>query len=198
MKLNTLSSIKLLALSACIGILSPGVVWGQATNSAEVTGSVTDPSGAVIPQVSVIVKDLDKNVERTITTNDSGVYDTGPMVPADHYTLTFRKDGFTSVERGPMTLNSGVIGMNVRLTVGQSAQTVAVQDTAAPLLTTTTAEISSTITSETLTDLPQAGESRIGSHFLPFCREREATAATITARIWEACRSTEPCRLPTR
>ena len=168
MKLKTLSLTKVLALSGCFGVLCSGVVWGQATNSAEVTGSVTDPSGAVIPQVTVIVKDLDKNVERTISTNDSGIYDTGPLVPADRYTLTFRKDGFTSIERGPMTLDAGVTGMNVRLTVGQSAQTVAVQDTAAPLLTTTTAEISSTITSETLTDLPQAGGIPDWQSFLTF------------------------------
>src|SRR5437763_8488208 len=45
--------------------------WGQATNSAEVTGSVTDPSGAIVPGVTVTVRDLDKNTERTFTTNDS-------------------------------------------------------------------------------------------------------------------------------
>ena len=55
--------------------------WGQATNSSEVTGSVTDPTGAIVPGVTVTVKDIDKNTERTFTTNDSGVYDTGPLVP---------------------------------------------------------------------------------------------------------------------
>src|SRR6185436_7973451 len=106
---------------------------GQATNSADVTGSVTDASGAVVPGVSVSIQDLDKNTERTITTNTSGVYDTGPLVPADSYKFTFKKEGFTTVQRGPLTLSSGVTGLNIQLTVGQSAQTIVV-DAAAPLL----------------------------------------------------------------
>ena len=61
---------------AIYGCLSAGVAWGQATNSADVTGSVTDPTGGVVPGVTVTVQDLDKNTERIITTNESGLYDT--------------------------------------------------------------------------------------------------------------------------
>src|SRR5258707_11659377 len=106
---------KLLPLYACIICLYPVVVWGQATNSADVTGSVTDPSGAVVPGVTVTVKDIDKNTERTFITNDSGLYDTGPLVPTDHYLITFKKEGFATVQRGPLTLSAGVTGINVQL-----------------------------------------------------------------------------------
>jgi hypothetical protein len=140
--------------------------WGQATNSADVTGSVTDPSGGVIPDVNVSVQDLDKNTERTIITNASGLYDTGPLVPADRYMLVFKKDGFTTVQRGPMTLTTGVTGLNVQLTVGQSSQTVVVQDTAAPLLETSTAEITQTVPQETLAVLPQTGGTPDWQSFL--------------------------------
>src|ERR1700719_2642256 len=78
---------KLLALSACLACICAGTAWGQATNSADVTGSVTDPSGAVIPQVLVTVKDLDKNLEHSLMTNASGIYDTGPLVPSDRYVI---------------------------------------------------------------------------------------------------------------
>ena len=74
---------KLLPLYACMICLYPVLVWGQATNSGDVTGSVTDPSGAVVPGVKVLVKDIDKNTERTFVTNDAGLYDTGPLVPSD-------------------------------------------------------------------------------------------------------------------
>jgi hypothetical protein len=57
-----------------LSVFTACFAWGQATNSAEVTGSVTDPSKAVVPGVTVTVKDLDKNTERTFTTNDSGLY----------------------------------------------------------------------------------------------------------------------------
>jgi hypothetical protein len=56
-----------------------------------------------------------------------------------------------------MTLTTGVTGLNVQLPLGQSAQTVVIQDTAAPLLETTTAELSTTISKEALTTLPQVG-----------------------------------------
>ena len=78
------------ALFGCTALLCAGVAWGQGTNSADVTGSVTDPSGAVVPGVTVTVKDLDKNVERTFITNSSGVYDTGPLVPEDRYIILFK------------------------------------------------------------------------------------------------------------
>jgi hypothetical protein len=149
MKLSLASRI------ATLGCFCVGAVWGQATNSADVTGSVTDSTGGVIPNVTITVQDLDKNTERSLTTNGAGLYDTGPLVPADRYTFVFKKEGFSTVQRGPMTLNAGVIGINVQLTVGQSSQTVVVQDTAAPLLETSTAEISQTVPQETLAVLPQ-------------------------------------------
>ena len=158
---------KLLPLYACMICLYPVVVWGQATNSADVTGSVTDPTGAVVPGVAVTVKDIDKNTERMFITNDSGLYDTGPLVPADHYLITFKKEGFATVQHGPLTLSSGVTGLNVQLTLGQATQQVMVE-TAAPLLETTTAEISQTVAQETLRVLPQTGGIPDWQSFLTF------------------------------
>jgi hypothetical protein len=159
------SFARCIAISSC---LCAGVAWGQATNSADVTGSVTDPSGAVVPDVTVTVQDLDKNTERVIATNGSGLYDTGPLVPADHYKLVFKKDGFTTVQRGPMTLTAGVTGLNVQLTVGQASQTLVIQDAAAPLLETSTAEITQTVPQETLSVLPQTGGTPDWQSFLAF------------------------------
>src|SRR5438067_4713892 len=106
--------------------LSYSMAWGQATNSADVTGSVTDPSGAAVPDVSVTVRDVDKNVEHMIVTNASGLYDTGPVVPTDRYLFIFKKEGFATLQRGPMTLSTGVTGLNVELTLAQSAQQVVI------------------------------------------------------------------------
>lgn len=136
--------------------LSAGMVFGQATNSADVTGTVTDPSGAVIPGVTVTVTDLDKNIQHVYVTNDSGLYDTGPIVPEDNYTIIFKKDGFSRLQRGPMLLHIGQTGLNVRLTVGQATQQVVVNETA-PLLQTTSAEMSATLPDQTLQALPQTG-----------------------------------------
>src|SRR5450755_912839 len=132
--MKTISLGRVFAL--CTGLLCgySGIAWGQATNSADVTGSVTDPTGAVVPGVVVTVKDIDKNTERSFVTNDSGLYDTGPLVPSDQYLITFKKDGFATLQRGPLRLNSGVTGLNVQLTLAQSTQQIMIQETGAPLL----------------------------------------------------------------
>jgi hypothetical protein len=129
--------------SACISlgaVLTTTPAWCQATNSADVTGSVTDPSGSVIPEVTVTIRNVDKNIEHTIVTNASGLYDSGPLVPSDRYVILFKKGGFATMQRGPLTLNAGVTGINVQMSLSQSAQTIIVQDAAgAPLLETATA-----------------------------------------------------------
>ena len=139
--------------------------------------------------MTITVQDLDKNTERTITTNGAGLYDTGPLVPADRYMFLFKKEGFSTVQRGPMTLNAGVIGLNVQLAVGQSSQTVVVQDTAAPLLETSTAEISPDSASGNSRG-PAADRRDSGLAVIPcvpagHARQRRPT---ITTRVWEACR----------
>jgi hypothetical protein len=132
------------------------VAFGQATNSADIRGTVTDSSGAVILGASITVKDVDKGDQHVFTTDGAGIYDTGPLVPDDRYTITYTKEGFASLQRGPMTLRIGVMGLNVQLSVGQTTQQVIVEESA-PLLETTSAEISSTLPSETLQELPQSG-----------------------------------------
>ena len=136
-------------------IASGGVALAQGTNS-DVTGIVTDSTGAVMPGVTVTAKNLDKNTERVIVTNDAGVYSTGPLVSGDNYQITFKKDGFATLQRGPMTLRTGILGMNVELTVAQSSQQVVVESVA-PLLQTTSSEKSATLGSETLTQIPRTG-----------------------------------------
>ena len=54
------------SIALCAIVLMPSLAPGQATNSSDVTGSVTDPSGAVVPDVEITVKDLDKNTDRVV------------------------------------------------------------------------------------------------------------------------------------
>ena len=142
-------------LSVIFAVAAAGA-FGQATNSADVTGTVTDSSGAVIPGVTITIKDLDKGIGRVITTNGVGLYDSGPVVANDKYTITFTRDGFQSLQRGPMLLEVGQVGLNVQLTIGQTTQQVVVNENA-PLLQTTSAELSTTIPTDTLQTLPQSG-----------------------------------------
>jgi hypothetical protein len=143
-------------LPIAVMALYVSVAFGQATNSADVTGTVTDSSGAVVPNVTITIKDVDKGSVRTLTSNGAGLYDSGPIVANDHYTITFNGQGFEPLQRGPMLLEVGQIGLNVQLAVGQTTQQVVVNESA-PLLQTTSAELSTTLSTDTLEALPQTG-----------------------------------------
>jgi len=148
-------NIKISMLAALLALCA-SPAFGQATNSADVTGTVTDTTGAVVPGVTIAIKDIDKGQVRTITSNGAGAYDSGPIVPNDKYTITFSREGFESQQHGPILLQVGQIGLNVQLAVGQASQQVVVNENA-PLLQTTSAELSTTIPTDTLQTLPQSG-----------------------------------------
>ncbi len=154
-----------MCFSAALCALSAAMAFGQATNSADVTGTVTDASGAVVPGVTLTVTDVDKGLKHVYQTNDAGAYDTGSITPEDHYIFVFSKEGFASLQRGPMVLHASRIGMNVQLTVGQATQQIVVNESA-PLLETTSAELSSTLPSETLQTLPQTAGTPDWQSFL--------------------------------
>jgi hypothetical protein len=136
-----------------LGCAGGGALFGQNTNSGDIRGTVTDPTGAVIPGVRVTVKDVDKGVTKTFTTDGAGLYDTGSIVP-DHYLITFTKDGFTTYERGPITLDVSTQTINGQLKVGSQTQRVVVM-TDVPLLSTESGSVETTLTSETMEQLPQ-------------------------------------------
>ena len=132
-----------------------GACLAQNTSSGDIRGTVTDPTGAVIPGATVTVKDVDKDVISTYVSDGAGLYDTGPIVP-DHYLLTFTRDGFKSFVRGPITLGIGINTVNAQLTVGTAAQMIVV-NTDLPLLTTESGAQEGTMEASTMSDLPQVG-----------------------------------------
>ncbi len=137
------------------GVLIGGnrVGFAQSTNSGDVRGIATDSTGAAIPGVTVTAVDTDKNVTTVYTTDATGLYDTGPIV-ADHYLFTFKKDGFKTYVRGPVTVEVGLMTINAQLAVGATNQQVVVT-TELPLLNTESGAVEDTLEAKTMADLPQ-------------------------------------------
>ena len=94
-------------------IFASGACFAQSTNSGDIRGTVTDPSGALIPGVTVTVVNVDTGVSKSFTTNQSGLYDTDSIVTGQ-YTVTFVKDGFEKLVRGPVTLQIGFTAVEWR------------------------------------------------------------------------------------
>jgi hypothetical protein len=129
------------------------ICLAQSTNSGDIRGSVTDPSGALIPGVTVTVLNVDTGVSKDFTTNQDGLYDTSSIVTGS-YTLTFKRDGFDTLVRGPVSVEVGFTTVNGQLQVGSAKQTVTVSADV-PLLQTETAEQSTTLEAKSMAQLPQ-------------------------------------------
>ncbi|HWD98784.1 MAG TPA: TonB-dependent receptor [Bryobacteraceae bacterium] len=143
------SSLRRIAL---FGLCFAGACLAQNTNSGDIRGIVTDPTGAVVPGAAVTLLDLDTGVARQLTTNAAGLYDAVSILPG-RYRITFEKSGFQKVVRDGIVLSVGAISVDAQLPVGAAQQQVVVTEEA-PLLKTETAEQSSTAAFSTLQEMP--------------------------------------------
>ena len=141
-------------------ILGSGACFGQSTGSGDIRGTVTDTTGALIPEVTVTVLNVDTGVSKVFTTNDAGLYDTNAIVTGS-YTVTFAKAGFEKIVRGPVTVQVGLTTVNGELKVGAETQEVTVTADV-PLLKTESSEQSTTLEAKSMAQLPQiAGGSGV-------------------------------------
>lgn len=123
------------------------------SDRATMTGTVTDSSGGVIPDVSVIAINVDTTVETSGATNDVGLFRILNL-PVGQYRLSFKKDGFQTLERTGITLTvSQVAEINVTMKVGAVAQLVEVK-AEAPVLQSQTNDMGSTMSLQTYRALP--------------------------------------------
>ena len=123
------------------------------TTSGQLTGTVFDPAGAVVPGASITATKQDTGVASTTTSTSAGEYRINNLL-AGKYDLTVTASGFTKSElKGvDVTLNQ-VATANISLQVGQSTQTVEVSAEGA-VIDTTTAQLQNTYTAEQLATLP--------------------------------------------
>jgi hypothetical protein len=148
----------LLAVLASLGLFfsAPGA-WAQF--SGTVTGTVADPTGAVVPKAEMkLVNDATGQIS-SATTNASGVF-IFPSLSPGNYHLTSTAKGFGAVTVPVVLETNQVMNVPIKLTVGSAAETVKVT-TQSPLLDTADDRIQETISTRTLSDLPLAGENMI-------------------------------------
>ncbi len=110
-----------LALIAC---LTAGA-WAQSIVSGDITGTVTDPSGAVVPGAKVTLSNNDTGQSQSGTTNSTGVY-RFPLLKPGRYTIKVDQSGFGTVTQGAFVAVGSVTRADVKLAVGSQAQTVEV------------------------------------------------------------------------
>src|SRR6202051_5107710 len=88
-------------LGACLLLLVVGL--DAQTTTGEITGTVTDSTGAVVPGATVTVTNLTTNTRRSVQTNAAGVYSL-PALPPGTYSLRTEMQAFDAQVRNDITL----------------------------------------------------------------------------------------------
>jgi hypothetical protein len=141
-----------------IGVLLSGhLIFAQVTTGT-ISGVAQDASGAVIPGVSVTVRNVDTGTARTVISDERGRY-IAPDLPLGNYEVEGQLAGFQTEVRKGITLTVGREAVvNLALQVGQLSDKVTITGEA-PLVESTTATLSSLVDERTIRDLPLNGRS---------------------------------------
>jgi hypothetical protein len=122
------------------------------------TGTLSDQSGAVVPNAKVTATNTGTNVTYTATSNDAGVYNL-LFLPVGSYNLAAEVKGFKKSTTGPFGLQvNQTARVDFKLEVGETTQSVEVT-TAAPVLQTESTQTGESLQTKQLTELPLKGRN---------------------------------------
>ncbi len=143
----------LAVLITTIGLAFPSNLHAQSkSTTASLSGTVTDPSGARVPNATVKLTDPENGTVRTSAASATGEFSFALLLEGS-YTLEVSAPGFKTTKQNGIVLSPGdSVAENLTLTIGASEQ-VSV-NSSGPLLQTQDADISTEITSKQLEELP--------------------------------------------
>src|SRR5579863_5127397 len=126
--------------------------------TADILGTVTDPTGDVLPNASISLTNLGTNEVRTGQSNRSGDF-IFTLLPVGHYSLTVKASGFQASVTKDLAVEAGDRARaDAQLQVG-SESTVVEVTASTPLLQADSATVSSTVTAKAVQDLPLNGRN---------------------------------------
>ncbi|MFN7934739.1 MAG: TonB-dependent receptor [Bryobacteraceae bacterium] len=151
-KLTVTRKLILAVLIAVAGVLLPTATNAQVSTAA-LNGTVTDSTGAIVPEAALILRNTQTGVETRTTTNAQGVYVILNILPGK-YVLEAGKQGFSSsrMEEFALVVNQRSV-FDFHLEVGKVQEAVTVEAVGAQLQSAT-AELGSVLTRQQVVDLP--------------------------------------------
>ena len=143
-----------LTLMACF----MGLTMSAQSTTAEITGSVHDPSGAIVPNAEVIVTNKGTSETRKTTSAGDGLF-TVNLLPPGSYNVTVHSPGFKAFQVSELTLLAGDSPrVDAKLAIGETSQTVIVEATT-PLLQSDSSTLQSSVGLVAVQDLPLNGRN---------------------------------------
>ena len=136
-----------------------GSLYGCVGARREVTGRVTDPTGAVVPSAEVTVLNVATGVHYPAHTNHDGYFSVTPLDPGQ-YQVEAKAAGFKlAVRKGIMLQVEQVARIDFKLELGNVTEQVEVSGTA-PLVESETSSIGQVINNKSIVEMPLNGRSR--------------------------------------
>jgi hypothetical protein len=153
------TSLSLFAvLIAGLFALFPALTARAQVVGGTISGTVSDPTGAVIANAAVLVHNEETGNERHLTTGTDGRY-SAPSIPVGTYSVTAKASGFGDESRTGVPLSVGQSQLvNLTLTLGGLAQTVTVKDEPA-IINISTQQIAGLVDARQVKELPLNGRS---------------------------------------
>jgi outer membrane receptor protein involved in Fe transport len=149
----------------CLATVCAGLLLGQ-SDRATITGTVTDPTGAAVPNVRVIATAVATNLTNETRTSAEGVY-TIPYLVLGTYQITAEAQGFKRAVRTGVVLTGGAtVRADLMMEIGAVTEQVEVQ-AVAPQLKQDSAEISQQVSASVILQLP-LGQTNAGRNILSF------------------------------
>lgn len=136
-------------LAVALLILASGsAVWSQSVQGV-ITGTVTDPTGAVVPNAAVTITNVDTNISQNTTTGSDGSYRFS-LVPPGTYTVEIKAANFAAVRASGLVVEaSQIVPYNVKLELAKAQQVIEVTEQA-PLVQTATSDLGFQVDSSTI------------------------------------------------
>ncbi|HKQ75399.1 MAG TPA: TonB-dependent receptor [Blastocatellia bacterium] len=150
--MRTTSKVSLLALSLTLWVALGATAYGQAVYGS-VFGTVTDSSGAAVPNATVTITNTGTNVSETTKTNESGNYNQTRLNPGT-YRIKVEASSFKSAVIETVVVNVDTSStVNITLQAGQVTEQITITADA-PLLKTDRADVATTFEARQISDLP--------------------------------------------
>jgi len=148
---------RFMALLAALALFAPGS-FAQFSQRGSISGVVTEPSGAVVPNASVSVLDTQRNQRFSAVTDASGHYEFSQLVPGT-YQVSVESSGFRrAVSESLQVSPQSAVRHDFQLQVGSVSQQVEVTTTA-PLLETESADLDQNISPQQIQNVPMNGRN---------------------------------------
>ncbi|HZT31874.1 MAG TPA: carboxypeptidase regulatory-like domain-containing protein [Bryobacteraceae bacterium] len=142
--------------AAFFGLAACGLMFAQGTASLQ--GTITDPTGAVVPAAKVTVTQVNTRLTRTVASNAQGNYLIPGLAPAD-YTLSVEAPGFrTFTRKGITLLTDQSATVSVTMELGQASEAVTVE-ASATLVDTVTGTQKQVVNQTQMVELPLNGRN---------------------------------------